>query len=44
VKALDPLSQFGLLHALRQRPEIALITDADLASLQTDDEREPVAA
>ncbi|MFI7062968.1 LuxR C-terminal-related transcriptional regulator [Kribbella sp. NPDC050124] len=34
VKALDPLSQFGLLHALRQRPEIALLTDADLASVQ----------
>jgi DNA-binding NarL/FixJ family response regulator len=34
VKALDPLSQFGLVHALRQRPEIALISDADLASLQ----------
>jgi DNA-binding NarL/FixJ family response regulator len=34
VKALDPLSQFGLVHTLRQRPEIALITDADLASMQ----------
>ncbi len=34
VKALDPLSQFGLVHALRQRPEIALISDADLAALQ----------
>lgn len=34
VKALDPLSQFGLVHALRHRPEIALLTDADLASLQ----------
>jgi DNA-binding NarL/FixJ family response regulator len=34
VKALDPLSQFGLVHTLRQRPEIALITDADLASIQ----------
>jgi DNA-binding NarL/FixJ family response regulator len=33
VKALDPLSQFGLVHALRQRPEIALISDADLAAL-----------
>ncbi|WP_328992997.1 response regulator transcription factor [Kribbella sp. NBC_01245] len=33
VKALDPLSQFGLVHALRQRPEIALLTDADLAQL-----------
>ena len=34
VKALDPLSQFGLVHALRQRPEIVLISDADLAELQ----------
>lgn len=34
VKALDPLSQFGLVHALRQRPEIALVSDADLAALQ----------
>ncbi|MET7280239.1 response regulator transcription factor [Kribbella sp. NPDC005582] len=34
VKALDPLSQFGLQHALRQRPEVALIGDADLAALQ----------
>lgn len=34
VKALDPVSQFGLVHALRQRPEIALISDADLAALQ----------
>ncbi|WP_405059852.1 response regulator transcription factor [Kribbella sp. NBC_01505] len=33
VKALDPLSQFGLVHALRQRPEIALISDAELAAL-----------
>jgi DNA-binding NarL/FixJ family response regulator len=37
VKALDPLSQFGLVHALGPRSEIALITDADLASLQTDE-------
>ena len=34
VKALDPLSQFGLVHALKQRPEIALISDADLAALK----------
>ncbi|GAB3954465.1 response regulator transcription factor [Kribbella albertanoniae] len=34
VKALDPLSQFGLVHALRQRPEIALISDAELTALQ----------
>jgi DNA-binding NarL/FixJ family response regulator len=33
VKALDPLSQFGLVHALRQRPEINLIGDADLPLL-----------
>ena len=33
VKALDPLSQFGLVHALRQRPEISLISDTDLAAL-----------
>jgi len=34
VKALDPLSQFGLQHALRQRPEVALIGDAELAALR----------
>jgi DNA-binding NarL/FixJ family response regulator len=34
VKALDPLSQFGLVHALRQRPEIVLISDAELGELQ----------
>ncbi|MFI5706778.1 LuxR C-terminal-related transcriptional regulator [Kribbella sp. NPDC051620] len=34
VKALDPLSQFGLVHALRQRPEILLIGDAELAEQQ----------
>ena len=34
VKALDPLSQFGLVHALRPQREIALIGDADLAVLQ----------
>ncbi|MEV6415988.1 response regulator transcription factor [Kribbella sp. NPDC051718] len=34
VKALDPLSQFGLVHALRQRPEIQLIGDAELAESQ----------
>lgn len=33
VKALDPLSQFGLVHALRQRPEVSLINDTDLAAL-----------
>ncbi|WP_329000621.1 response regulator transcription factor [Kribbella sp. NBC_00709] len=33
VKALDPLSQFGLVHALRQRPEISLINDTDLAAV-----------
>jgi DNA-binding NarL/FixJ family response regulator len=33
VKALDPLSQFGLVHALRQRPEVSLISDTDLAAL-----------
>lgn len=32
VKALDPLSQFGLVHALRQRPEINLINDTDLTA------------
>ncbi|RZT11920.1 DNA-binding NarL/FixJ family response regulator [Kribbella sp. VKM Ac-2569] len=32
VKALDPLSQFGLVHTLGQRPEISLIGDADLAA------------
>lgn len=35
VKALDPLSQFGLVHALRQRPEVALINETDLAALQS---------
>jgi DNA-binding NarL/FixJ family response regulator len=34
VKALDPLSQFGLVHALRQRPEIALICEAELVESQ----------
>lgn len=34
VKALDPLSRFGLMHALRQRPEILLISDADLAEFK----------
>jgi DNA-binding NarL/FixJ family response regulator len=34
VKALDPLSQFGLAHALRRRPEILLIGDAELAESQ----------
>lgn len=34
VKALDPLSQFGLVHALRQRPELVLIGDAELAESQ----------
>jgi DNA-binding NarL/FixJ family response regulator len=34
VKALDPLSQFGLVHSLRQRPEIVLISDAELGELQ----------
>jgi DNA-binding NarL/FixJ family response regulator len=35
VKALDPLSQFGLVYALRQRPEIALVNETDLAALQS---------
>ena len=34
IKALDPLSQFGLVHALRPRPEIGLLTDADLAAIR----------
>lgn len=33
VKALDPLSQVGLVHALRQRPEITLLSDGDLSDL-----------
>ncbi|MEV4263011.1 response regulator transcription factor [Kribbella sp. NPDC049584] len=33
VKALDPLAQFGLVHTLRQCPEISLIDDTDLAAL-----------
>ena len=35
VKALDPLSQFGLVHTLRQCPEISLIDDTDLTGLLT---------
>jgi len=34
VKALDPLSEFGLVYALRQQPGIVLLEDADLAVLQ----------
>jgi DNA-binding NarL/FixJ family response regulator len=34
VKALDPLSQSGLVYALGQRPEIVLVSDADLAAFQ----------
>jgi DNA-binding NarL/FixJ family response regulator len=34
VKALDPLSQIGLVHALRQRAEIQLIGEAELAESQ----------
>jgi DNA-binding NarL/FixJ family response regulator len=30
VQAMDPLSQFGLLHTLRDRPEVAVITDSEL--------------
>jgi DNA-binding NarL/FixJ family response regulator len=30
VKALDPLSQFGLVYTLQQRPEVCLIDDTDL--------------
>jgi DNA-binding NarL/FixJ family response regulator len=33
VKALDPLSQFGLVHALGQRPEILLTDDPDSAAV-----------
>ena len=33
VKALDPLSQFGLMHALAQRPEIQLIDDPEAAAV-----------
>ncbi|NIK58734.1 helix-turn-helix transcriptional regulator [Kribbella shirazensis] len=44
VKALDPLSQFGLDHALGQRPEVALITDADLATLPARPAGPPVVA
>jgi DNA-binding NarL/FixJ family response regulator len=32
VRAFDPLSQFGLLHALRDCPEIDLISDDELAA------------
>ncbi|WP_433159127.1 LuxR C-terminal-related transcriptional regulator [Kribbella sp. CA-247076] len=41
VKAFDPLSQFGLVHSLRPRPEVALLSDADLAALhaRTTDQR-----
>jgi DNA-binding NarL/FixJ family response regulator len=44
VKALDPLSQFGLVHSLRQRPEVLLIGDAELAEsrqAQTDQRTTP---
>ncbi|MFI5694286.1 LuxR C-terminal-related transcriptional regulator [Kribbella sp. NPDC051586] len=33
MKALDPLSQFGLVHTLGQRPEISLINDTELAAV-----------
>ncbi|MFF0345648.1 LuxR C-terminal-related transcriptional regulator [Kribbella sp. NPDC004875] len=40
VKALDPLSQFGLMYALGQRSEICLISDADLAARSFDQRSE----
>ncbi len=33
VKALDPLSQAGVMHALRHRTEVRLVDGGDLASL-----------
>jgi DNA-binding NarL/FixJ family response regulator len=39
VKAADPLSQFGLVHALRSRPEIALVSEADLPGIQQPNEQ-----
>ncbi|WP_425829700.1 helix-turn-helix domain-containing protein [Kribbella sp. DT2] len=41
VKAADPLSQFGLVHALRPRPEIALLSDADLPGIQQPNDQRP---
>jgi DNA-binding NarL/FixJ family response regulator len=41
VKAADPLSQFGLVHALRPRPEIALVSDADLPGIQQANDQRP---
>ncbi|MEU8223965.1 response regulator transcription factor [Kribbella sp. NPDC048915] len=35
VRAFDPLSEFGLVHALRQCPEISLIDDRDLSARPT---------
>jgi DNA-binding NarL/FixJ family response regulator len=44
VKALDPLSQFGLDHALHRRPEVTLISDADLAARPAHSSGPPVVA
>lgn len=32
IRALDPLSQAGVMHTLRHRPEVWLLTDEDLAT------------
>ncbi|MGW5366568.1 response regulator transcription factor [Actinopolymorpha pittospori] len=32
IRALDPLSQAGVMHTLRHRPEVWLLTEEDLAS------------
>ena len=37
VRALDPLSQAGVIHTLRHRPEIWLVNDDDLANARADE-------
>jgi DNA-binding NarL/FixJ family response regulator len=32
IRALDPLSQAGVMHTLRHRPEVCLLTEEDLAA------------
>ncbi|NUR95149.1 MAG: DNA-binding response regulator, partial [Kribbellaceae bacterium] len=33
VKALDPLSQFGLVHTLGHRPEVRLVDEPEAAAV-----------
>ncbi|GAA2822355.1 helix-turn-helix transcriptional regulator [Kribbella solani] len=44
VKALDPLSQFGLVHTLRVRPEVCLLSDDELDVLVSRRTAPPVVA